>query len=130
MNNKDFGKRLEKRTKIFAVSIIRLFVTIPYSPEGKVIRNQLTKSGTSIGANYREANRARSTADFSNKIKICESEAGETMYWLEILEELNWIENENLKLIMAETNELISIFTSIGKKLKPELRTPNSKLQT
>jgi four helix bundle protein len=119
MDNKEFSRQLERRTRIFAVSIIRLSVTIPYSPEGKVIRNQLTKSGTSIGANYREANRARSKADFSNKIKICESEAGETMYWLEILEELNWIDNENLKLIMAETNELISIFTSIGKNLKP-----------
>jgi four helix bundle protein len=54
-----------------------------------VIKNQITKSGTSIGANYREANRARSKADFRNKIKICESEASETVYWLELILILN-----------------------------------------
>jgi four helix bundle protein len=75
MDNKEFGKLLENRTKMFAISIIRLSASLPSSPEGKVIRNQLTKSGTSIGANYREANRARSKPDFSNKIKICESES-------------------------------------------------------
>jgi four helix bundle protein len=56
MENKEFGKQLEDRTKKFAISVIRLSMQLPVSPEGKVIRNQLTKSGTSIGANYREAN--------------------------------------------------------------------------
>ena len=58
--------------------IIRLSTGLPNTPEGMVVKNQITKSGTSIGANYREANRARSRADFKNKIKICESEASET----------------------------------------------------
>ena len=71
---------LKKRTKDFAILIIKLSVEIPSTTEGKVIKNQLIKSGTSIGANYWEANRSRSKADFKNKIKICESEASETVY--------------------------------------------------
>ena len=77
MDNTEFGKQLEARTREFAVSIISLSTSLPNFPESKVIRNQITKSGTSIGANYREANRARSKADFKNKIKISESEASE-----------------------------------------------------
>ena len=78
MERKKFAKDLEKRTRKFAVQIIRLSTTLPNTPESMAIRNQITKSGTSIGANYREANRSRSRADFKNKIKICESEASET----------------------------------------------------
>ena len=118
MNNKEFSKQLEIRTKKFAISIIKLSVSLPDTPESKVIRYQVTKSGTSIGANYREANRSRSKADFVNKIKICESEASETVYWLEIITELNWGNFENLQSIMIEANELLAIFTSIGKNLK------------
>ena len=65
---KKFAKELEERTKKFAISIIKLSSKLPDTVEGRVIRNQLTKSGTSVGANYREANRARSRADFRNKI--------------------------------------------------------------
>ncbi len=75
MDNKEFSKMFEKRTLKFGIKIINLSRALPKTPEGIVIRNQITKSGTSIGANYREANRARSKADFRNKIKICESEA-------------------------------------------------------
>jgi len=91
MDNKKFAKELEKRTRVFAVKIIRLSLMLPRTPEGLVIRNQLTKAGTSIGANYREANRARSRADFRNKIRICESEASETQYWLEVVVEVQWL---------------------------------------
>ena len=85
MNNKEFSKELEKRTKKFAVKIINLSSKLPNTAEEIVIRLQFTKSGTSIGANYQEANHARSRPDFKNKIKICESEAGETQYWLEVI---------------------------------------------
>ena len=85
MNNKDFAKGLEERTKEFALRILRLSAAMPKSPEALVVRNQITKSGTSVGANYREANRSRSRADFMNRIKICESEASETQYWLELI---------------------------------------------
>jgi len=117
MENKEFSKKLEQRTKAFAIRIIRLSSLLPDSVEGKIIRNQLTKSGTSIGANYREANRARSRADFKNKIKICESEANETCYWLEIIDELKWIGANGSESVLVEANELLAIFTSIGKNL-------------
>lgn len=78
MNNNEFAKQLEKRTRQFAVRIIRLSSELPDMPEGRVIRNQITKSGTSIGANYREANRARSKADFKNKILIREGDICQT----------------------------------------------------
>lgn len=118
MENKEFAKQLEKRTKTFAITIIKLSSSLQNTPEGRVIRNQITKSGTSIGANYREANRARSKADFSNKISIAESEASETVYWLEIIEELEWAENQTVLAVAKEANELLAIFTSIGKNMK------------
>lgn len=118
MDNKDFGRTLEKRTKQFAIEIIRLSSSLPSSPEALVIRNQVTKSGTSIGANYREANRSRSKADFISRIRICESEASETAYWLEIIEELNWADSEMLLPMIRENNEILAIFTATGKTLK------------
>ena len=118
MENKEFGKKLEERTIKFAISIIRISAMLPDTPESKVIRNQITKSGTSIGANYFEANRSRSKADFTNKIKICEGETNETIYWLEIICFQNWIEASLLKPIQEEANELLAIFTSINGKLK------------
>ncbi len=118
MDNKEFGKQLESRTKKFAILILKTSAKLPLTSEGKVIKNQITKSGTSIGANYREANRSRSKPDFCNKIKICESEASETVYWLEIIEEMKWLDSEKTSEILAEANEILAIFTSIGKNLK------------
>lgn len=116
MDNKEFAKQLEQRTREFAVRIIRLSCTLPNTPEAKVIRSQITKSGTSIGANYREANRARSKADFKNKIKICESEASETQYWLEIIVKVKWLSWAKIKWEYEESSELIGIFTSAANK--------------
>jgi len=70
MDNRQFAKELEKRTKKFAVRIIRLSLKLPNTPEARVVRNQITMAGASIGTDYREANRARSKADFKNKISI------------------------------------------------------------
>lgn len=117
MENKEFSKKLEARTKAFAIRIIKLSATLPNTVEGKIIRNQMTKAGTSIGANYREANRARSKADFKSRIKICESEASETSYWLEISIDMNWSETNELESALKESNELLAIFCSIGKNL-------------
>ena len=116
MENKQFAKELEKRTRQFAVGIIHLSAKIPDTPEGRVVRNQLTKCGTSVGANYREANRSRSKADFRNRIEICESEASETQYWLEIIRETAWLPREYVRPLYEECSQLLGIFTSIGKK--------------
>jgi four helix bundle protein len=114
-DTKNFAKELEKRTRKFAVKIIRLSSGLPNSTESKVVRNQITKAGTSVGANYREANRSRSRADFRNKIKICESEASETQYWLEVIVEAGWFAYHQIKSEYEECSELLAIFTSIGK---------------
>ena len=116
MSRKQFAKELEKRTRQFAVRIIKISVKLPNTPEGRVVRNQITKAGTSIGANYREANRSRSKADFTNKIKICESEASETQYWLEIIVEVQWLTREEVQADYEECSELLALFTSIGSK--------------
>ncbi len=118
MNNRQFAQKLEKRTRDFAVRMIRLAATLPNTPEGKLIREQKTKSATSIGANYHEANRSRSKADFRNKIDICESEASETKHWIEIISDLQWLPKEQLKPEHEEGSELLAIFTSISKKCK------------
>jgi four helix bundle protein len=115
MDNKKFSKILEQRTKKFALQIIHLSSNLPDTLEARVIRNQITKSGTSIGANYREANRSRSRADYNNKIKICESEASETQYWLDIIMETKWLSTEKLRPVFDECSELLALFTSIGK---------------
>jgi four helix bundle protein len=117
MDNKEFSKKLEKRTREFAIKIIRLSMRLPNTAEGRVIRNQITKCGTSIGANYREANRSRSKADFKNKIKICESESSETQYWLEVVMDLEWLPWEKVKCEYEECSQLLAIFTSIGEKV-------------
>lgn len=98
----------------FAIRIIKLSAGLPNTVEGRIVRNQLTKSGSSIGANYREANRSRSKADFKSRIKICESESNESCYWLEIVSDMQWNDSSAE---LAESNELLAIFTSIGKNL-------------
>ena len=113
---KKFAKELEQRTKQFAIDIIRLSVTLPNTPEGRTIRAQLTNAETSVGANYREANRSRSKKDFRNKIAICESEASETQYWLQVIAGVGWKSWNELQADYDECSELLAIFTSIGKK--------------
>jgi four helix bundle protein len=115
MDNKEFSKELEKRTRKFAVQIIKLSAKLPNTPEGRVVRTQITKAGSSIGANYREANRARSKADFRNKIRICEGEANETLFWLEVIADVDWLSWKEIKSEYEESSELLALFTSIGK---------------
>lgn len=118
MNNKEFAIQLESRTKKFAISIIKLSGSLPNNIVGNVIKNQITRSDSSFGANYREANRSRSEADFTNKLKICESEASETIYWLEIINEMSWSKNGSLVGILKESSELLAIFSSASSKLR------------
>lgn len=116
-SNIEFAKELEIRTRKFSIDIIRLSSSLPNTPEAKVIRNQLTKSGTSIGANYRESNRSRSKADFKHKVNIVEAEASETQYWLDIIADLKWSDAVKMRDIVKECSELLAIFSSISKKL-------------
>jgi four helix bundle protein len=109
---------LRERTKQFALRIIRLASMMPRTREGDIIAKQAVKSGTSVGANYREAARARSKAEFTSKIGVVEQEADETLYWLEIVRECDWIKHELVDSLVSEADELVAIFTTIGKKSK------------
>ena len=87
-------EELKKRTKKFALRIIRLVEDLPKTLSGKVVGKQILRSGTSVAANYRSSCRARSSADFISKITIVEEECDETLFWLEIIEESEMIKSE------------------------------------
>ena len=118
MTNREFSEVLEQRTRKFAIMILKLSSDLSLTPENKVIRYQISKSGTSVGANYREANRSKSKADFVNKIRIAEGEASETVYWLEIIKDMGWGSDDIFNSTMKEAKELLAIFTSIYTKTK------------
>ncbi len=109
---------LEKRTKRFALKVIEFVATLPQIKTCAIIEYQLVKAGTSVGANYREANRAESRADFIHKIAISEKEASESGYWLELCDEAGFGDGEKRKWLLEESRELLAIFTSIGKTTK------------
>ena len=112
-------KDLMPRTKMFARRIIQLYVALPKgNTVAQVLGKQVLRSGTSVGANYREANRARSKAEFVAKIGDCLKEADETLYWLELLSEENIITASRLRFIITEADELVAIFTTISKRAR------------
>jgi four helix bundle protein len=106
------------RTKRFALRVIRLFVSLPKTGEAQVLGKQLLRSGTSVGANYREAHRARSRAEFAAKCGDSLREIEESAYWLELLEESGILPATKLKDLRTETNELTAIFVTIVTKSK------------
>ena len=103
---------MKKRTKEFAKSIIKLCRLLPDNREGRLIGNQIFRSGTSVAANYRAACRARSTADFISKLAIAEEEADETLFWLELIEEMKILDSTLLDSLMKENDEIIAIIVS------------------
>jgi len=109
---------LKNRTKAFALRIIRLYQALPKSGEAQVIGKQILRSGTSVGAQYREACRAKSPADFINKMEGSLQELDETGYWLELLVESNIMSIEKLTDLQKETNELTAIFVASVKTTK------------
>jgi len=117
---KNEEKDLAERTKKFARRIIRLFVALPREPVAQVLGKQALRSGTSVGANYREADRARSKAEFVSKIGDCLKEADETLYWLELLSDEKIVATSRLAPLIQEANELISILVTISKRARGE----------
>src|ERR1039457_107468 len=112
-------KDLRPRTKLFARRIIRLYAALPKTDMvAQVLGKQMLRSGTSVGANYREAYRARSKAEFISKIGDCLKEADETFYWLELLLEENFVTAKRLQPLMKENDELLAILTTISKRAK------------
>jgi four helix bundle protein len=113
---------LKERFKQFALRIIRLCQSLPRSKVGDVIGGQLLRAGTSSGANYRAACRAKSTADFIHKLQIVEEELDESLFWMELLIEGKIMAENLLKELMTEGNELLSIIISSIKTTKTKLK--------
>ena len=109
---------LQDRTKRFALQVIRTFSTIPKTTPAQVVAKQLVRSGTSVGANYREAYRGRSKAEFISKCGDSLRELEETAYWLELLIETKIVRAENLSALRQECDELIAIFVTILRRSK------------
>jgi four helix bundle protein len=111
---------LAVRTKNFARRIIRLYIALPKETVAQILGKQALRSGTSVGANYREANRARSKAEFISKVGDCLKEADETAYWLELLADEKIVSRKRLEPLLQETDELISILVTISKRARGE----------
>jgi len=109
---------LERRTKAFAVKVVRFVGALPRNRVTDTLGTQLLGSGTSIGANYREANRAQSRGDFIHKIALVEKEAAETQYWLELFDETGIGNSQDRHWLLQESTSLLAIFTTIGKTAK------------
>ncbi len=126
------NQKIQERTLGFAIRIVKLCKFLDeQGGVARVLANQLIRSGTSIGANVREAQSAQSDRDFLHKLEIALKEARETEYWLIVLVEAEVIKEEKVRALRQESNEIIKILIAITKKLKEkQLRTTNSKLRT
>src|SRR5262245_3357698 len=109
---------LRKRTKDFALRIIKLCAALPKTADAQILKKQLLKSGTSAGAHYREACRAKSDADFVSKIEGALQELDETCYWLELIGESEILPMKRLEPLHAEAEELIAILVTIVTRVK------------
>jgi four helix bundle protein len=109
---------LRKRTRELALRVIKLYAALPKTTVAQVLGKQLLRSGTSVGAHYRESCRAKSNADFVSKIEGGLQELDETLYWLELLAEANIIPASRLEPLERETNELIAMFVTMAKGVK------------
>ena len=123
---------LKKRTKAFALRILKLVDALPKTRAGRALSSQIVRSGTSVAANYRAACRAKSTADFIAKMSIVEEEADETLFWLELLDESKLVPAAKLTAIKQEANELIAITVASiktarrNRRANSAFRSPNS----
>lgn len=112
---------LKTRTSDFALRIVRLYSSLPKSTEAQTLGKQVLRSGTSVGAQYREGNRAKSDPDLVNKFGSVLQELDETDFWLDLLVRAGIVPAKKLEPLIKETNELISIFTTIVTKIKKRM---------
>ena len=121
----------KERTKTIALRVIRLVEALPSSGAAGVIGRQLLRSATAVGANYRAACRAKSTADLIAKLGIVEEEADECLYWMELLVESSLVPETKLKSLMSEVNEIVAMTVQSIKTLRtrsPKPSNPKSKI--
>ena len=120
-------RELQKRTKQFALRVLKLIDALPHSAAGRAILSQLVRVATSVGANYRSACRARSRAEFAAKLGIAAKEADESLYWLELVRDGKLVPENKLSLLLREADELTAILAS-GRK--SAMNTSNIKHRT
>ena len=123
MDPVEFKQWLESRTRDFAIALLKFLDALPKKNSTQIIAFQLGKSATSIGANYREANRAESRGDFGHKLQIVMKEASESVYWLEVLAGL-YPMHETIKTLEREAAELRNLFQSISSSTRRKSRQP------
>jgi four helix bundle protein len=111
-------QELQQRTKRFALRILKLCRSLPKTDEGRILSKQVLRSGTSVGANYRAACRARSRAEFVAKLGIVLEEADETSFWLELIQEADIFPGQKLESLLRESNELVAIFVASVRTAK------------
>jgi four helix bundle protein len=128
---------LKKRTKHFALRILKLVAALPRSIAGRTIGGQLARSGTSVAANYRAACRARSKAEFISRLGVVEEEADESALWLELIIESKLMKKELVEALWTEADELVAIMTSsrksagrslVADQAKSKIKIPKSKI--
>lgn len=119
-------RELLTRTKSFALRSLKLVDHLPRTMSGRAIGNQLVRSATSVGANYRAACRSRSRAEFAAKLGVVAEEADESVYWLELVTEAKLLPNAKVSHLLKEANELTAIFTS-ARRTSTKDQTSNIK---
>ena len=112
------AEELKKRTKQFAVRIVKLFRSLPRTEEARVLGKQVLRSGTSVAANYRAVCRARSKAEFIAKMAVVVEEADETVFWLELLVETAIMPQARMESLLGEANELLAVFAASHRTAK------------
>lgn len=122
------NEELKSRTKKFSISILNLVELLPNKVSTRVVSNQISKSATSVGVNYRAVCRSRSDKEFVSKMNIVLEEADETLFWLELIGEMNWIKKEEVQKIWLEGNELTAIFVSSLKTINARLNLKSKTL--
>ena len=124
-------EELISRNKKFAIEVLKIVSLLPSNRVHDALVRQLVRSSTSVGANYRAACRAKSTADFINKLKIVEEEADESSYFLDLLSEIDIGKNkEGLNSLLAESNQLVSIYVSSLKTMREKVKSEKIKNRT
>jgi four helix bundle protein len=118
---------LKMRTKIFTLRVLKLVAALPNSVAGRTVGGQLARAGSSVGANYRAACRARSKPDFISKLGIVEEEADESAFWLEVIVESKLLKDHLIEPLLTEANELTAIMTSSRKSASRNLQIKNLK---
>jgi four helix bundle protein len=122
-------QELLTRTKEFALRILKLVDHLPNTIAGRALANQLVRSGTAVGANYRAACRSRSRAEFAAKLGVVAEEADESLYWLELIRDARLLSETKIQEILDEANQLTAIFTA-GRRTSTTPQTSNIKPQT